>query len=63
MEVWFRVSLLFTIICWLAVVVGLVAAYYTSMPMGSEVFVCAAPLALISSVTTFVEWRCSSVDP
>lgn len=58
MEVWFRVSLLFTIFAWLSVAVGLVAVYYTHMPAGSNVVVCVAPLALISTVTTFIEWRC-----
>lgn len=62
MEVWFRVSLLFTAFAWLAVVVGLVAVYYSGLPGGSNVIVCAAPLAVVSSVATLVEWRVARGD-
>jgi hypothetical protein len=61
-EVWFRLSLLFTIFSWLAVVVGLVAVYYSGLPGGSNVIVCAAPLAIVSSVATFLEWRVQSAE-
>ena len=57
MEVWFRVSLLFTVLAGLAVVVGLVAVYYSGLPGGSNIVVCATPLAIISGVATFIEWR------
>lgn len=62
MEVWFRLSLLITLLTWVAVVVGVVAVYYSGLPGGSNIIVCAAPLAMVSSVATFWEWRVRSAE-
>ncbi len=62
MEVWFRLSLLITFVAWLAVVVGLVAVYYSGLPGGANIVVCATPIALISSAATFWEWRVLRVE-
>lgn len=59
---WFRLSLYFTLLMWLAVVVGIFSVYYNGHPGGANIIVGAGPLALISSVTTFIEWRCSLAD-
>lgn len=62
MEVWFRLSLLVTVLTWVAVLVGIVEAYYCGHPGGSNIIVCATPLALVSSVATLIEWRCQRAD-
>jgi hypothetical protein len=55
---WFRLSLYFTLLAWLAVCVGGFAVYYNGLPGGANIFVSAFPLAIVSSVSTFIQWRC-----
>lgn len=62
MEVWFRLSLLVTLLAWVAVVVGTIAVYYCGLTAWSSVIVSAGPLALVSTVATFIEWRCFRAD-
>lgn len=59
---WFRLSLYFTILTWLAVLVGIFAVYYNGQPGGANIIVLAGPLAVISSVTTLIEWRVQRAD-
>lgn len=51
-----RLSLIFTVLCWLAVIVGMIAVP-CGQPTGMYLVLGVGPAGLVGSMASYIEWR------